>query len=159
MHIVGLSFCCVSPHFPSLNIYKWLFRCSEEKKKQRWARLAAPNACWHQFCPKFDVKQSPNLYLKAKTKQRPVLDRSLLFLFHFFFIWFQSASLSSPNVKIFFKSRYNAVGKKKTKKKTLLLHCLHFHREANCPCDAISVTILWLLAATRNDCLTSSIVC
>lgn len=32
------------------------------------------------------------------------------------------------------------------------------YREANCPCSAILVTILWLLAATQNDCLTSPLL-
>lgn len=90
-----------------------------KKKKQRWARLAVPSACWHQFCPKFDVKQSPNLYLKVKTKQRPVLDRSLLFLFHFFF----SYGFSQPHYLHltwrYFSKADTMLWEKKTNKKKL----------------------------------------
>lgn len=88
-----------------------------KKKKAEMGQTSCAQCLLTPVLSQVWCETKPKLVLESENKtETSSRQKSVIFVPFFFFIWFQSASLSSPNVKIFFKSRYNAVGKKNKKK-------------------------------------------
>lgn len=84
-----------------------------------------------------------NLKIKLSGEMHAILKQAFLFCFYWF-KWLQEVKAQSYEKNLLCSSKSSVD--------------FLFHRKVNHPCNAISLTILWLLAVTQNDCLTSPLV-